>query len=85
MLCAVHLRRGWRDVASCGVPSVGGATSHALRRGKLHRGQISTMLTGVPGVSQVFAGGVVANDNAVKRQALGVHPETLERYAAVAE
>ncbi|CAM3897738.1 competence/damage-inducible protein A [Alicyclobacillus pomorum] len=48
-------------------------------------GQISTMLTGVPGVSQVFAGGVVAYDNAVKRQALGVHPETLERYGAVSE
>ncbi len=48
-------------------------------------GMISTMLTGVPGISQVFSGGIVAYDNAVKRQVLGVQSETLEKHGAVSE
>jgi nicotinamide-nucleotide amidase len=48
-------------------------------------GRIAAALTGVPGSSRSFAGGVVAYTNAAKVALLGVALETLERYGAVSE
>jgi len=48
-------------------------------------GRICAALTGVPGASQSFAGGVVAYANEVKISQLGVTPETIERCGAVSE
>ncbi|MBO0929518.1 competence/damage-inducible protein A [Fibrella aquatilis] len=48
-------------------------------------GQVAATLTKVPGVSAVFAGGVVAYSNEVKHIALGVNPDTLAEFGAVSE
>ena len=48
-------------------------------------GQVAATLTKVPGVSDVFAGGVVAYSNEVKHIALGVSPDTLAEFGAVSE
>ena len=48
-------------------------------------GQVAATLTKVPGVSAVFAGGVVSYSNEVKIIGLGVNPETLGTYGAVSE
>ncbi|MEZ0541195.1 competence/damage-inducible protein A [Fibrella arboris] len=48
-------------------------------------GQVAATLTKVPGVSSVFAGGVVSYSNEVKIIALGVNPETLGQFGAVSE
>jgi nicotinamide-nucleotide amidase len=46
-------------------------------------GLVAGRLTGVPGASDVFLGGVVAYANAVKERGLDVPPEVLERHGAV--
>lgn len=46
-------------------------------------GAIASALTDVPGASAVFRGGIVAYSVAVKRNALGVPAETLERFGVV--
>jgi nicotinamide-nucleotide amidase len=46
-------------------------------------GLVAARLTSVPGSSAVFAGGVVAYDDRIKREQLGVPAETLERHGAV--
>ena len=46
-------------------------------------GMVADAIVDVPGASQVFKGGVVAYDNAVKRDVLKVPAETLERFGAV--
>ena len=48
-------------------------------------GLVSQRMTNVPGSSQVFAGGLVAYTEDVKRSTLGVNGETLERHGAVSE
>ena len=48
-------------------------------------GQVAATLTKLPGVSAVFAGGVVAYSNEVKIIALGVNPQTLGTHGAVSE
>ena len=48
-------------------------------------GTVASMLTAVPGASAAMHGGVVAYDNAVKVNQLGVSPELLERHGAVSE
>lgn len=48
-------------------------------------GSIAADLTSVPGSSKSFVGGVVAYDNRVKIDVLGVRPATLERFGAVSE
>lgn len=48
-------------------------------------GLISSRLTGVPGVSKVFLGTVVAYSNEAKIRLLGVVPATLEAFGAVSE
>jgi PncC family amidohydrolase len=46
-------------------------------------GLVAGRITSVPGSSAVFVGGVVSYANSVKRDLLGVPPETLERAGAV--
>jgi nicotinamide-nucleotide amidase len=46
-------------------------------------GLVSARLTSVPGSSEVFVGGLVPYDDRLKRDLLGVPPETLERHGAV--
>lgn len=48
-------------------------------------GLIGARLTEIPGSSDVFAGGVIAYDNAVKRELLGVPSTILEEEGAVSE
>jgi nicotinamide-nucleotide amidase len=46
-------------------------------------GLVSARLTSVPGSSDVFVGGLVAYDDRIKLDALGVPEEVLERHGAV--
>lgn len=48
-------------------------------------GRLAAALTGVPGSSRSFRGGVVAYDNALKTTLLDVDPELIERDGAVSE
>jgi nicotinamide-nucleotide amidase len=48
-------------------------------------GLVGTRLTEIPGSSDVFVGGVIAYDNAVKREALDVPAVVLEQHGAVSE
>jgi nicotinamide-nucleotide amidase len=48
-------------------------------------GIVGQRLTSIPGSSRVFRGGVVAYDNDVKLQLLGVSAETLGEHGAVSE
>ena len=48
-------------------------------------GRIASMLTSVPGASASMWGGVVAYDNSVKQEILGVSPEALAEHGAVSE
>jgi len=48
-------------------------------------GAVASELTSVPGSSKSFMGGVVAYDNSVKVELLGVQPSTLEAAGAVSE
>lgn len=46
-------------------------------------GMLSSLLTSIPGSSAYFTGGVVAYDNNIKRNILGVKEDTLQKYGAV--
>jgi competence/damage-inducible protein CinA-like protein len=46
-------------------------------------GLVSARLTNIPGSSEVFVGGVVSYSDDVKREALGVSAELLQRHGAV--
>jgi nicotinamide-nucleotide amidase len=46
-------------------------------------GLLGARLTAIPGSSDVFIGGVIAYDNAVKRSVLGVPQPLIEQYGAV--
>ena len=48
-------------------------------------GLLATRLTAIPGSSDVFMGGIVAYDNAVKRDLLGVPEAMLREHGAVSE
>lgn len=48
-------------------------------------GGLGARLTAIPGSSDVYVGGVIAYDNAVKIAALGVGPEVLTEHGAVSE
>ena len=46
-------------------------------------GMVAMRVTAVPGASDVFLGGVVSYDNAVKRDVLGVSKKILDKHGAV--
>ena len=46
-------------------------------------GLLSHLLTNIPGISANFVGGIVAYDNRLKTELLGVDPDTLRKYGAV--
>ena len=48
-------------------------------------GLLGERITNIPGSSDVFLGGVIAYDNDVKLNLLGVRAEVIERYGAVSE
>lgn len=48
-------------------------------------GYIAHMITSVPGSSEYFIGGIIAYDNSIKIQELGVKEETLRKHGAVSE
>jgi nicotinamide-nucleotide amidase len=48
-------------------------------------GKIAQMLTSVPGSSQYYKGSVIAYDNNVKKELLGIADETIGKYGAVSE
>ena len=48
-------------------------------------GLIAKRLTGVPGASAAFKGGIVSYTNEIKENLLGVPPHMLERYGAVSK
>jgi nicotinamide-nucleotide amidase len=48
-------------------------------------GQIAALLTSISGSSAYFKGSVVAYDNAVKTQVLGVDAKNISQYGAVSE
>jgi nicotinamide-nucleotide amidase len=48
-------------------------------------GLLGGRMTEIPGSSDVFVGGVIAYDNAVKVEALGVPPDLLSEHGAVSE
>jgi nicotinamide-nucleotide amidase len=48
-------------------------------------GMLGERITSIPGSSNVFLGGVIAYHDDVKRNALGVRAEDIERYGAVSE
>ena len=48
-------------------------------------GLLGARLTAIAGSSEVFVGGILAYDNSVKRQLLGVTDEELEEHGAVSE
>lgn len=48
-------------------------------------GFLAHKLTSVPGASDYFLGGVIAYDNSIKENILGVDPNTLEKHGAVSE
>jgi PncC family amidohydrolase len=63
------IQRGW--TIGVGESCTGGLLGH--------------IITNIPGSSVYFKGGVIAYANDVKRDLLGVAPETLETYGAVSE
>lgn len=48
-------------------------------------GMLGARLTAVPGSSDVFVGGIIAYDNTVKREALGVSDADISEHGAVSE
>src|SRR5919109_2115830 len=48
-------------------------------------GMLGARLTAIPGASDVFVGGIIAYDDAVKVRDLGVDPATLRAHGAVSE
>jgi nicotinamide-nucleotide amidase len=48
-------------------------------------GLVAELVTGIPGASDYFRGGVVAYANAAKTALLGVPPELLDRHGAVSD
>jgi nicotinamide-nucleotide amidase len=48
-------------------------------------GLLGERITNIPGSSDVFLGGIIAYDNAVKLNLLGVNARTIERVGAVSE
>ena len=48
-------------------------------------GTIASLITGVPGSSVYFKGGIVAYSNEIKRDQLAIEPSVIEKYGAVSK
>jgi PncC family amidohydrolase len=48
-------------------------------------GLLGARMTRLPGASRWFAGGIIAYDNRIKTQLLGIDPDLLRAYGAVSE
>ena len=79
-----ELRRVWRARTVAAIAAGFQARGWTLGSAEsCTGGQIGDVLTEFPGISSVYAGGVISYSNALKRQLLGVRPETLDFHGAV--
>ncbi|MEO8634183.1 MAG: CinA family nicotinamide mononucleotide deamidase-related protein [Gemmatimonadales bacterium] len=69
LVLAAARRKGWRLVVAESCTG----------------GGVGARLTNIAGSSDVFLGGIIAYDNQVKVEQLGVAPELIERHGAVSE
>jgi PncC family amidohydrolase len=80
------LRDRWRTYAvECATAGLGAHGWRLATAESCTGGLLASVITDTPGVSRVYLGGVVAYDNAVKRDALGVLDSTLSTVGAVSE
>ena len=83
---AEDLRGRWRAHANDRIASALAARGWTLGAAEsCTGGLIGDTLTDRAGSSSYFMGGIISYDNRVKRDRLGVRPETLERFGAVSE
>jgi len=76
---------GEADLAAVVLDAARAASARIAVAESCTGGLVAARLTAVPGASSVFVGGVVAYDNAIKMQALGVQEALLTREGAVSE
>jgi nicotinamide-nucleotide amidase len=76
---------GPTDLAEVVIAACRAAGKHLSVAESCTGGMLATRLTSVSGSSHAFRGGVVAYDNAVKIEQLGVEPGLIERTGAVSE
>jgi nicotinamide-nucleotide amidase len=76
---------GDADLAAVVLDLLAAQAAHLAVAESCTGGMIGQRLTGVPGSSRVFSGGVIAYDDNVKLQLLGVSAATLAEHGAVSE
>ena len=76
---------GDADLAAVVLDLLGAEGAHLAVAESCTGGIVGQRLTNVPGSSRVFRGGVLAYDNGVKLQLLGVSSDTLAEHGAVSE
>jgi nicotinamide-nucleotide amidase len=76
---------GERDLAELVLEAARSAGVRVAVAESCTGGMVGARLTDIPGSSDVFVGGVIAYDNAVKRNALEVPADLLEQHGAVSE
>jgi len=72
------------DIEALGALCIAGGIQCAVAE-SCTGGLLGAYITRLPGVSRWFAGGLIAYDNRVKIQLLGIDPELLHEYGAVSE
>jgi nicotinamide-nucleotide amidase len=72
------------DIAALGVLCVSHGIQCAVAE-SCTGGLLGAHITALPGASRWFAGGLIAYDNRVKIQLLGIDPELLHAHGAVSE
>ena len=73
------------DLAAAVLKACEARTLHIAVAESCTGGLLGARLTAIPGSSAVVLGGVIAYSNEVKRQLLGVRPETLNAHGAVSQ
>ena len=76
---------GPTDLADVVITSLREKGKHLAVAERCTGGLLAARLTSMSGASHAFVGGVVAYDNAVKVEQLGVDPSLIERVGAVSE